>query len=167
MNNSDAPLTPFEEKLTAYYDGRLDAAEAAALERERPEVVAEKAAMDRVRSGLRVHGAAPVMRNGEFFNHQILREIREPAPVAAPAAPTPSLFGLWRLAFAGLACLVAVAGIYFATKPSTIDQPAYFVQVLDTKTDDPAITTRIIQEDGMTVVMVDGLADISEDYILN
>jgi anti-sigma factor RsiW len=164
MNNSDTPLTPYEEKLTAYIDGRLDAAQAAAFEREYPEVAAEKLAASRVRNGLRIHGAAPVMRNGEFFNHQILRQIEEPAPVPAQRVP---LFGLWRLAFAGMACLLAVGGIYFASKPRVTAESAYMVQILETKTDDPAITTRIVEEDGMTVVMVDGLADISEDYILN
>jgi anti-sigma factor RsiW len=164
MNNSDAPLTPYEEKLTAYIDGRLDAAESAAFEREHPEAVAEKAAAGRMGDGLRVHGAAPVMRNGEFFNHQVLRQIAEPSPSQPSHAP---LFGLWRLAFAGAACMLAVAGIYVATKPPATRQPVYFAQVLETKTDDPAITTRVIQEEGLTMVMVDGLADISEDYILN
>ncbi len=165
MNNSDAPLTPYEEKLTAYIDGRLDAAEVAAFEREHPEAIAEKAAASRMHEKLRIHGSAPVMRNGEFFNHQILREIAEPAPVAA--AVPPPLFGLWRLLTVGAACLLAVAGIYFATKPSGPVHDSYFVQVLEAKTDDPSLSTRVIQEDGMTVVMVDGLADISEDYILN
>ena len=104
MNNFE-PLTPHEEKLTAYFDGCLSAAEAAAFEREHPEVLAEKASTARLGDVLRAHSVAPAMHHADFFNHQILREI-VPAPAPARRAAWP----LWRLAFASACALPGMGG---------------------------------------------------------
>src|SRR5687768_2552156 len=115
MNNSDQPLSSFEEKLTAYIDGRLPEAEAAAFEREHPEVVQERISVRRLGTVLQRGTAAPILRNPEFLNRQILREIVSDAPAEALSEERkPSFFNLWRLVFAGAFCLLAGLGIYQA-----------------------------------------------------
>ena len=159
MNNSD-PLTPHEEKLTAYLDGRLSTAEAAAFEREHPDALAEKAGAARLGDVLRAHSVAPAMRHADFFNHQILQQI-----TPAPAPVKRALLPLWRLAFASACCLFAVLGIYqtFVKAPA---RPRNFAQVLSVTAGDPSITAEVIDGDGINVVWVDGLDYLSKDYVL-
>jgi hypothetical protein len=167
MNNSDQPLTPFEEKLTAYLDKTLSAEEAAAFEREHPEVAAERVAHEGLHKALKLGSPAPALRNGEFFNRQILREVASNAPQAEMPVAKPSLFSIWRLAFAGAACLLAAVGIYQGLAPAKQGPPAYFAQILSMKTGDDSLKARLVNEEGMTVVMIDGLDPINEDFILN
>ena len=159
MNNSEPTLTPDEEKLTAFLDGKLSPADAAAFEREHPEA---RQLHEQLRSLLSKD--APHLKNGEFFNHQILREIQPPKPAREKAA----LFPLWRLAFAAVASLVAAAGIYFAFvgKQSNADGSDYFAQVVNVKAGDPDITAQLIDADGIAVVWIDGLASLPNDYVL-
>ena len=67
MNNSDLPAST-EEKWTAYIDGRLGAAEAAAFERENAGAVQDRTATARIANALRVHLPAPTLKNADFFN---------------------------------------------------------------------------------------------------
>ena len=159
MNNSE-PLTPHEEKLTTYFDGCLSATEAAAFEREHPEVLAEKTSTARLGDVLRAHSVAPAMHHADFFNHQILREIA-PAPAPARRAAWP----LWRLAFASACCLFAVLGIY-QTFVKNSAPPRHFAQVLSVTAGDPGLTAEVIDGDGISVVWVDGLDYLSKDYVL-
>jgi hypothetical protein len=167
MNNSDQPLTPFEEKLTAYLDQTLSAEEVAAFEREHPEVVTERLAQEGLHQTLMLGSPVPVLRNGEFFNRQILREVASSTSPAEQPAIKPSLFNLWRLVFAGAACLLAAVGIYQGLVPARQEAPVYFAQVLSLKTGDDSLKARLVSEEGMTVVMIDGLDPINEDFILN
>ena len=156
MNSSDS-LTPNEEKHAAYLDGKLTPADAAAFEREHPEAAGEKADIAKLSQLLRTHGTAPAMRHSDFFNHQILREIT-PAPVVEKKA----LWPLWRLAFAGACCLLAV----FALLPGKTTTPRYMAQVLSVTAGDPGITAEALNMDGMAVVWVDGLDYLPSNYTL-
>lgn len=162
MNNSEPTLTPSEEKLTAFLDGKLSPADAAAFEIDHPELAGGRAHHERLRGLLAKD--APLLKNGDFFNHQILREIRPPQRVREKAA----FFPLWRLAFAAAACLVAAAGIYlgFVGKQTTTDGGDYFAQVVSVKAGDPDITAHLIDADGVAVVWIDGLASLPNDYVL-
>ena len=73
--NSSNPPDPIEEKWTAYLDGRLSAAEAAAFEREHSEAATEKVATVKIAQSLRRYSLAPVLRNCDFFNQQIFEAI--------------------------------------------------------------------------------------------
>jgi len=72
-------MKPFEEKFAAWVDGRLTGAELAAFEREleaHPDALAEKEAeFEELGNLLRAHVAAPALRNADFFNDQIMRQI--------------------------------------------------------------------------------------------
>ena len=162
MNNSEPTLTQSEEKLTAYLDGTLSPADAAAFEKEHPDVVVERRQHERLRTVLRKD--APALSHGDFFNHQILREIR-PEPATAPAKRT--FFPLWRLAFAAAACLLVASGIYFgAVGPQKNGSGEYFAQVLSVKAGDAEISAHVIDAGGMAVVWIDGLDSLPNNYVL-
>jgi anti-sigma factor RsiW len=163
MNNSESNLSAMEEKLTAYLDGKLSPAEAAAFERENPDVLVERQNHEALRAVLAKDTTH--LKNGDFFNHQILREIGADAP--RPAREKAAIFPLWRLAFAGAACLVAAAGIYFAfVGEQKATGRNYFAQVLSVKAGDEELSARLIDADGVAVVWIDGLDSLSTDYVL-
>lgn len=162
MNNSEHTLTKFEETLTAYLDGTLSPADADAFEKANPDVLVERRQHERLRTVLKKE--APALSHGDFFNHQILREIR-PEPVAAPEKRT--FFPLWRLAFAAAACLLVASGIYFGVVgPQKNGSGEYFAQVLSVKAGDENISAQIIDAGGMAVVWIDGLDSLPNNYVL-
>jgi anti-sigma factor RsiW len=183
MNSSEPlqPLTPHEEKLTAYLDGSLPPEDAAAFEQANPDVLEMRRQHRLLSAALRTHSPASQLRNGEFFNHQILREI-QPAP--APAAARPAI-PFWRLLFASAACGLAVfAIVMFTTKdpskspgptiarndtPGTYAAPKYVAKVTEVTAGDYLLTAKLLppdQSDGLAVVWVDGMEKLSKDYVL-
>jgi hypothetical protein len=184
MNNSEPQLSAFEEKLMAYVDGRLSATEAAAFEREHPEALAERESADHLSSVLKRGSIAPALRNPEFLNRQVLREIASTLPKEVPAATAPerqpSLFNLWRLVLGGAFCLLLALGVYQGfvrlgnegqskvAKTGPVEGPPippYMAQVLSMKTGDEKLTSRVVTEEGLTVVMIDGLDPMSEEFL--
>ena len=150
-----------EEKLTAYLDGRLSPAEAAAFEQENPDVLAERESHEGLRAVLAKDTTR--LKNGDFFNHQILRELAERPAVREKSAAFP----LWRLAFAGATCLLVAAGIFFAFVGDQKDTGRdYFAQVLSVKAGDEELSARLIDADGVAVVWIDGLDSLATDYVL-
>ncbi len=160
MNNSEPNLSPAEEKLTAYLDGALSPAEAQAFERENPSAAAERTMHEKLRGALAAK--VPALKNGEFFNHQILREI---AP-AQPARKRNDFFPLWRLALAAAVCVLAAAGIYFGMVSEPKPRTEYFAQVLSVTAGDDKISAQLLNADGLAIVWVDGLASLPADYVL-
>ena len=164
MNSSD-PTPASEEKWTAYLDGKMSAADRAAFERGNPEAAAEKDRHDVLAKALRSRAASPVMKNADFFNESILRQI-QPEPQRKPASAAP-LWPLWRLATAALACLAAVAAIYvFMVKDRQGQQSRYVAQVLDVKAGDELLSATALDADGLAVVWIDGLDFLPDDYVL-
>ena len=171
----------------AYIDGRLSAAEAADFEREHPEAVAERDSAKRLSNVLKRACVTPPLRNADFLNRQILREIASAAPksdASAPAAErSPSFFNLWRLVFGAAFCLLIALGVYqgfvrpgdegsrkpnlaSTTKPAPrFEAPPYMAEVLSTKTGDEKLKSRVVTEEGLTMVMIDGLEPMSEEFI--
>jgi hypothetical protein len=169
MNNSDQPLSSFDEKLMAYVDGKLSEGEATAFEREHPDAIRERASVLKLSSMLKLGSVAPTLRNAEFLNRQILKEITPRASVAvAEEEGRPGFFNLWRLVLAGTFCLLLAAGVYRAfVMPTAPANRPYLAQVLSVKTGDATLTTRLVSEEGLTFVMIDGLEPMSEEFILN
>ncbi len=161
MNNSEPALTEAEETLTAFLDGKLSPAAAAAFAKEHPELAALRSEHAKLRTLLAME--APTLKHGEFFNHQILRDIQPPAPVREKAP----LFPLWRLAFAAVVCAIAAVGIYLGVVGNqTTSSGDYFAQVTSVKAGDSDITAQLIEADGMAVVWIDGLDSLPNDYVL-
>ena len=168
MNNSDLPASP-EEKWTAFVDGRLGTEEAAAFARENPDAAAEKTAATKIAEALRRHSPAPVLRNADFFNDKILREIAPVTrrPESSPSSPAPSLWSLWRLALAGACCLLAVAVIYTTfVKGNDSGRDRYVANVLSVHAGDDLLSATVLDADGLAVVWIDGLDQLPNDYVL-
>ncbi len=71
-------MKTFEERHTAWVDGKLSPAESASVEAElasHPEAALGKEEALALGSLLRLHGQAPKLANPEFFTHQILARI--------------------------------------------------------------------------------------------
>jgi hypothetical protein len=164
MNSSETPSS-IEEKWTAFLDGKLAAADAAAFEREHPEAVAERVMHGRLAAAIQAHSPSPELRNAEFFNESILREI-SPQPVHVPRQEV-KLWSLWRLATAGAFCLLAVGAIYFfvVRDPEKRNAP-YLAEVISVKAGDAELDATILDADGLAVVWIDGMDNLPLDYAL-
>lgn len=166
MNNSKQPLST-EEKWAAYVDGHLGAGDAAAFEREHPDAAAERAVTMKIREALRRNSPAPMLRNPEFFNRQILREIAPQMERAEPPASRAALLPLWRFALAGACCLVAAAATYTAVvNGNDSRRDRYIAQVLSVKAGDDALAATVLDAEGLAVVWIDGLEQLPNDYVL-
>jgi anti-sigma factor RsiW len=109
-------MKTFEERFTAWVDGRLTGAELAAFERElqsHPEALAEKDSALALGNLFRANLTAPPLPNPDFFNLRILQQI-QPAP-----APRRFFWTLPRMAFSGLSLLLLATLLYFAAVPNT------------------------------------------------
>lgn len=177
MNSSEPlqPLSQYEQRLTAYLDGSMSPEDSVVFERENPDVAAMKAEHARLSSALRRHSVTPALGNGEFFNHQILRQIEPPAPAREKQ---PGL-SLWRLVFASACCLLAALGIYsllpapqqpsrtMATTGSTAaPSPKYMATITKVAAGDHLLTAKLVNADGLAVVWVDGMDKLAKDYVL-
>ena len=164
MTNSEPPSSP-EEKWTAYLDGKLSAQDAAAFEREYPEAIAERELHARIASAVRLHSPAPKMRNVEFFNERILQEI-SPRKSEAPV-PRRALWSLWRLAFASACSLFVAFGIYaIFVRGHEGANDRYLAQIVSVKAGDALLDATVLDADGLAVVWIDGLDQLSNDYVL-
>jgi anti-sigma factor RsiW len=167
-------MKTFEERFTAWVDGRLAGAELAAFEKElaaHPEATAEREAALKLRAFLRDHPTAPDLANEDFFNLQLQQRIAAESPRARePERRTWSFWTLPRLAWAGALSLV-IAGVLFKTfiPPSvTSDKAPYFAQVVEAWPADPGIsaTTVYSPADNVTVLWLEGLDPIPAGYKL-
>ncbi len=165
-------MKTFEEKFTAWVDGSLTGAELAAFEREledHPEALAEKEAALEIGNLLRTHLVAPPLRNADFFNHQILRQIAPSSSSLSPPARRPSFWSLPRMAFSGAFLLLLSTALYFAAVPNTrremLDHKQYVENILNARSDDPGITATSFHsaKDNVNVVWLDGLTYMPGD----
>jgi len=163
--SSEPPFSP-EEKWTAYLDGKLSAQEAAAFECEHPEAVAEREMHARLISAVRLHTPVPKLRNADFFNERILREIC-PRYAEAPK-PARSLWPLWRLVFASACCLAVTAAIYALFVRGHEGHPGhdYLAQVVSVEPGDNLLGATVLDAEGLAVVWIDGLDPLPDDYVL-
>jgi len=170
-------MKTFEERLTAWVDGRLTGRELAAFERElqsHPESLAETEADRELGALLRANITSPPLRNADFFNIELLRQIESSQPSApVPAArPSPSFWSLPRMAFAGVFLLLLSTLLYFAAVPNTNREvrqnQQYVSNILNARSDDPNITATSFhsKEDDVNVVWLDGLSYIPPDHKL-
>jgi anti-sigma factor RsiW len=162
-------MKAFEEKFTAWADGKLTGDELADFERElsrHPDAPADKAAAQKLRTLLRAHSAAPRLGNADFFNLQVMQRVEAelPKPKAGGGAKRAGWFTpLSRLVWAGAACLLIAFALFKAWIPvGQAPKSDYFAQVIETWPADDSIsaTTLYNPEDDVTVLWLDGL-----DYI--
>jgi len=160
-------MKTFEEKFTAWVDGRLSGPELAAFERElqaHPGALAEKLAALEIGNLLRANISAPPLKNPDFFNHQLLQLIESSQPSAAPALRRLSFWTLPRMAFSGFSLLLLATLLYFAAVPNTNrdvrKHKEYVDNILNARSDDPNITATSFHStrDNVNVLWLDGLS---------
>jgi hypothetical protein len=164
-------MKTFEERFTAWVDGKLAGAELAEFEKTlRPEHFSEREGARRLGSFLREHAAAaPPMPNPEFLNHQLAQRIGADEKPAAPASRVWH-WTLPRMAWSGAACAAVVVAFYLTFVRHSLQPPPteseYLAQVLDTRTGDPAISATAFhsQENDVTVIWLDGLSYLPGEY---
>jgi anti-sigma factor RsiW len=168
-------MKTFEERFAAWLDGRLTGPELAAFERElesHPEALAETEADLELGALLRANITAPPLRNADFFNLEILRQIEASQPAAPARVPRPSFWSLPRMALSGVFLLLLSTLLYFAAVPNTRREvrqnQQYVSNILNARSDDPNITATSFhsKEDDVNVVWLDGLSYIPPDHKL-
>ena len=169
-------MKTFEELHCAWMDGQLAPAEAAAFEaRLREEGLnpeEERKGVLQLRTLLREHGKAPAMENPEFFNHQVLSEIRRGSESATKPARIHGVFGwsLGRMAWAGAGLVAGALLLFRFAVPQPVQETtgsAYLAQILDAKGGEGISATALHDEkQDVTVLWLDGLEYIPDDAVL-
>ncbi len=170
-------MKTFEEKWTAWIDGKLDPAEAAAFEaslEDRTSAETEKIQAHKLGALLRAALQPLPMGNEEFFHHQLRMRIAADTPPPHTDRTSKMRESWWtirRLLWAGAGSLAVFAVFMVAVmrqKPEP-DQSQYLSQILNARVDpgvNPYATVSIFQtkQDNVTVLWVDGLKSLPADY---
>jgi hypothetical protein len=163
-------MKTFEERYTAWIDGKLSGVELTHFERELDATApADKENVQQLGDFLRQHSKAPTLANADFFTHQIMHRI-----ASEGMQPPQSRRWKWsipRLAWAGALSLL-VAGVLFKTiiLPD-VPKPAvdpYFAEIVDVRTFDPNISATPVYDpkDNVTVLWIEGLDYLPASYKL-
>lgn len=177
-------MKTFEERYTAWVDGKLPPSEVPSLEREMAEhgVTSEDADDMRLLGRmLREHPPAPPLPYADVFQHRLLHEIerdardtrrdrREAFDFSSLRQSLASCFASPMRTFAtAIVALIAVSGMWISYG-SLRDHhdDTYFALVLDTRPGDSGIQARTVwtPKDNVTVVWLEGLDDLPADYVL-
>ena len=169
-------MKTFEEKWTAWLDGRLSDRESAEFEAWLPDKAAaeaEKAEATKLGLLLKRELGAQAMLNEEFFNHQIRERIaRESAdqPRKRGVAVSTS-WTIRRLLWTGTASLAVflVMAIFVMRDKNPAEQSQYLTQILNARVDpvvSPNATISMFEtkEDRVTVLWTEGLQSLPADY---
>lgn len=151
-------MKTFEQKFTAWLDDMLSGDELRSLETHHPSVHEEKAEYLKLKSLLRESLYRRELQNPEFFNSQIMEQIRREAGATSRACPM--LFGLPRLAWGGICALSVGLVLFFTMIPRTdFSDPRakYVAEVLKTTTADPKVKATVENQKEMTVIKLEGL----------
>src|SRR5256885_15970988 len=127
-------MKTFEEKFTAWVDGKLSGRELADFENEIAAMADAQSAHDdklaaqKVGDLMRTYVHAPELKNADFFNHQLMQQIEAEQPRLDAHEPQRekrawSFWTLPRMAWAGACCIVLATALYFAADiPKTAQQ---------------------------------------------
>jgi hypothetical protein len=152
-------MKTFEEKLTAWLDGKLAGEELRSFEKEHPTIQEEKAELLKLQGLLKENLPRRELSNPEFFSSQIMEQIRRETDVRGISAPG-RLFGLPRIAWGGF-CALGLGFVLFFTMIPRGDfsdpRAKYVAEVLNTKIANPKIKATVETQKNMTIIKLDGL----------
>ena len=119
-------MKAFEEKFTAWVDGKLAGSELAEFEAGLAAVrdaAAGKNAARQLGDLLRSHGRAPALTNQDFFNHQLIERIRteNPRRTDAPEKAPAFAWSLARMAWSVLPAYRSVALLFCDSQCDTAE----------------------------------------------
>ena len=162
-------MKTFEEKYTAWIDGKLAGRELAEFERQLaalPEAEADRTAARQLGDLLREHLPAPPLANADFFNYELMQQIDAPEPRATSRSS--SFWSLPRMVLAGACSLALATALFFTMVPKTQQQAdagqEYVARILNARSDDPAISATAYHDhdENVTVLWLEGLDYIPE-----
>jgi len=160
-------MKTFEEKFNAWIDGLLSGEESKSFERVNPSIRQEKAEFLKLKSLLRDNLRSRELPNPDFFSSQIMAQIeRRPDKARSPGV----LFGVPRLAWAGIFALCVGFGLYFSMIPrGNLGDPGsgYVAEVLRTRTAGPKVKATVDNKKDMTIIKLEGLDKLPPDKDLN
>lgn len=170
-------MKTFEERYTAWIDGQLTGPELGSFEKElddRQTAEADKLDAHRLGGLLRAYGTAPALPNPDFFNHQLMARITAEQPKETTHTGGGRWFFSWpflRLASVGVAAAVlgwGMARTIIHDVPTAPHQPAYYAQIIETRTADPNISATVLhsEQDNITVLWLDGMDYLPASYAL-
>lgn len=170
-------MKTFEERWTAWLDGKLTGKELADFEASLPDRSAaevEKRSAIQLGVFLKEHLQTPAMINAEFFHHQLQQQITEDQRAENPpsiAVTRPVLWPIGRLAWAGFASLAIffLCTIFVMRQTTPSDQSQYLTQILNARVDpvfspDASISMFDSNEAKVTVLWIDGLQSLPSEY---
>jgi hypothetical protein len=152
-------MKTFEQLYTAWVDGALTKEEAAAFEKEHPELIKERDDMLKLKKLLQRNLVPTEFAHSEFFTSKLMEQV-------VPADRSlPSWLRVPRLAWGGIGSF-AIALLFFVlfmplnklTAP-----PEYVAEVLKTTTTDPKISATVDSEKGITLIKLDGVDNVPDD----
>jgi len=150
-------MKTFEEKFTAWLDGLLGGEELRSFENEHPSIQREKIEFLKLKSLLRESIHPRELANPEFFNAQIMEQIRrETVATGKPSCGT--LLGLPRLVWGGICALTVGFALFFTIIPRgdfSDPRTKYVAEVLKTKTD-PKVKATVENQKDLTVLKFGG-----------
>ena len=169
-------MKTFEEKWTAWLDGRLSDKELAEFEASLPDKAAaeaEKTEAKKLGALLKRELGAQALLNEEFFNHQIRERIaRESTGESRNRGVEVSpWWTIRRLLWTGTASLAVflVMAIFVMRDKNPVEQSQYLTQILNARVDpvvSPNATISMFEttEDRVTVLWTEGLQSLPSDY---
>jgi anti-sigma factor RsiW len=169
-------MKTFEEKWTAWLDGRLSDRELAEFEASLPDKAAaeaEKTEAKKLGALLKRELGAQALLNEEFFNHQIRERIsRESTGESRKRGVEVSpRWTIRRLLWTGTASLAVflVMAIFVMRDKNPAEQSQYLTQILNARVDpvvSPNATISMFEtkEDRVTVLWTEGLQSLPSDY---
>jgi len=169
-------MKTFEEKWTAWLDGRLSDRELTEFEASLPDKAAaevEKAEAKKLGTLLKRELGAQALLNEEFFNHQLRERIaRETVGESRKRGVEVSTsWTIRRLLWTGAASLAVflVMAIFVMRDKNPAEQSQYLTQILNARVDpvvSPNATISMFEtkEDQVTVLWTEGLQSLPADY---
>jgi hypothetical protein len=152
-------MKTFEEKFTAWLDGMLGGEELRSFENEYPSIQREKTEFLKLKGLLRETLALRELEHPDFFNAQILEQIRREAGATSRSGRR-LLLGLPRLAWGGICALSLGFVLFFTMIPRedlTDPHAKYVAEVLKTKTEDPKRKATVEIKKDITITKFEGL----------
>jgi hypothetical protein len=152
-------MKTFEEKFTAWLDGMLAGDELRCFENEHPSIHREKAEFLKLKLLLKETLPLRELENPEFFNAQIIEQIRREAGTTSRSGRRP-LLGLPRVAWGGICALSLGLALFFTLIPRqdlTDPHAKYVAEVLKAKPEDPKGKATVEIKKDRTVIKLETL----------
>ena len=166
-------MKTFEEKWTAWVDGKLAGKELADFEAsldDRSSADLERNEAKKLGGLLKEHLGARALQNADFFNHQIRDAIARETTERETFETRSSWWSVPRLAWVGATALV-LFGLFavFVTREPVQAPSDYLTQIINTQVDptaNPYATTTVVEakKDKVTVLWVEGLKSLPSEY---